>query len=631
MKTNKFHNFQMTSNTTVLTQYTRNQTKGQTRVYLPIKKVFGFVISLMFLQVMFTGCEYIPKEENFIDLKKPANNHQLELSLVPANDTIKIFKNTKLTFMFNPNGLALSHATIAIDSIDFSINSDTSTITINPEFYTTGIHRLKAKYYSNSGTGSIADKLGAEGYMIEKNYVLLIDGSKAQAITAQYSINSNRMLELSWPECTNLNFDAYIIKNGYQVIKVITDRKSSRFVDSLYVGGKAYYSVDTRVVTNNKITTGNQLTINEDYPHLNFKQIRADSLMIYWNRSKLKCNVHLAYGVGQSEYVKYDFSSDTDTCCVIASPPFGEQFIFQISTQPFYKKSYFVFETFEQKYYTYGTALNESTNNLGYNGLKNILFAGNYSNLNCYDMTSKTKIRSVNLSEYPTLISNAVNSSKLAVYTYQNIYVYPDETLSNPVKISLSGINSIKHFMLTDNNYIAMEYYDSFIMINLANNNEISTLNLTETPYYTPYPKITTSQDGKYICITTNTNCKIYRFENKQYVQILSNSRNYNSARFNPLNPSELVLTFSDSKVIEVRSIPDFSLLKTIQLPGFYHIENFDTKTGLLLLNNFSKLLIVDIHTGKIQTGPNCTSDKFSLYGNNIFSSNGRYIDISQW
>ncbi len=615
----------------MLTRLMLVQIKKLNITCLQMKNVVGYIVLLIFFGVVFAGCEYIPKAENFIDLKKPADSHQLELSLIPENDTIKIFKNTELTFMFNPCGLSLSHATIAIDSLDFSINSDTSTITINPEYYTVGIHKLKAKYYSNSGTGSIADKLGAEGYLIEKDYVLLIDGSKAKAITAQYRINSDKMLELSWPESANLNFDAYIVKKGYQQIKVITDRKNTRFVDSLYVGGKASYSVDVRVVTNNMITSGNQLALYEDYPHLYFKQIRPDSLLIYWNRPNLKSYVHLAYGVGQSEYVKYDFSSDADTCCVIASPPFGEQFIFQISTRPFYNKNYYVFETFEQKYYIYGTALNESTSNLGYNGLKNIFFTLNYSNLSCYDMGSKTKIRSVNLTEYPTLISNAVSSNKLAVYTHQNIYVYPDETLINPVKIGLSGINSIKHFMLTDNDYIAMEYYDKFIMINLANNNEISTLNLTNPPYYTQYPKITTSQDGKYICITTNTSCEIYRFENRQFIQILSDSRNYNSVRFNPFNPSELVLTFSNSKVIEVRRIPDFSILRTIQLPGIYHIENFDTKTGLLLLSDYSKLLVVDIHTGKIQTGPNCSSGEYLLYGDNLFSPTGRYIDTSQW
>lgn len=588
----------------------------------------GFIISLLFLQLTVVSCIYSPDLENFVVVEEPAPNHRFDLSLVPDNDTIRIFNYTELTFNYNPYGLKLLQATITIDTTTQSVYSDTAIISINPEDYSPGIHLLKARYYSNSGSGSIADKLGAEGYMIEKNYVLLIDGSLAKSITAQYSINSDQMFELSWPECTNMNFDAYIITKGSQNIKTIKDRKCMHWVDSLYVGGSAGYSVDVRVITNNRVTQGSILHVNEDYPHLNFKEVTIDSVMVYWNRPRIKSYVYFG---------NREFAYNADTFLITRTPMMGVQQQYQLSTRSYYDKTNnaYIYATLDAKYYTLGSYINLATRMIAYNKIRNIFFSFSYNSLSACDMVTKKIINTTSLPETITRLSNGVNSDKLAVYTDNTVYIFQNETLTKPIKISVDGLNSGGMFVLTDNDYVALRCYNKIYLINLNNTSEVSTQVLYDPLKYGPYDLptyiCTASQDGKYIFVGSDKDSRIYQFDNKKFSLVKSDSRSYYSALFNPLNPSEIVFTFWGNNTLEVRSIPDFSLLRTIQLPDHFHIENFDTRTGLLLISNFSKLLIIDIHTGQIKNGPNCSSDGHLMYGNNIFSSNAYYLDMSKW
>jgi len=596
-----------------------------------MRKIIYAIMLFAFFQFIFTACEYLPEAENYIEIKKPNPTHMLDLSLIPENDTIKIFNSTELTFQFNTYGLEMLGATISIGNTTLNAYSDTSTIVISPAGYAPGVYTLNAIFLTRSGTGSIADKLGGEGYKIEKNYFLLIDGSDAIRITPEYTINSDQLFELTWPECQNYNFDAYILKKGSQKIKEFTNRKATHFVDSLYVGGSAGYEIDVRVLTNNRISYGNTLLVNEDFPHPSFELISLDSLKIHWKKQNIKSNVRLAYGVGISTYTQH-FIPYGDTCSVIPLPAFGIQYIFQLTTLPYHDSNYFNTSSFVQTYYTFGTSLQMSTNRIVYNKNKNMLFSYSASNkeVTSLDATTKNKIKTVSLPETPYLSSCAVNNNRIVFLSfYNNFYVFQDENLNNPTTFNIGGLNGYGMFVLTDNNFISMTCYDKLYMINLNNNNEISTIRLPES-YYNTYPRVTTSQDGKYICAASGAGYRLYSFGNKEFTLVSTDTRKYASVLFNPLNPAEIAFTFLDDNLLEVRSIPDFNLIRSIQLPNKYRVENFDTATGLLLLNNYSKLLAVNILTGQIHTGPNCTNDPYLLYGNNIFNPFTYYSDMTK-
>jgi hypothetical protein len=594
--------------------------------------IIGTMLFISF-QFIFTACEYLPEAENYIEIEQPDPTHMLDISLIPENDTIKIFNRTELYFQFNTYGLEMIGASISLGNDTINAYSNTLTIIISPEKYEPGVYTLIARFFTHSGTGSIADKLNREGYMIEKKYNLLIDGTDAKQIMPQYTINNDQLFELTWPVCMNYNFDAYILKKGSQIIKEFKDRNATHYVDSFYVGGSAGYEIDVRVLTNNRITYGNTLMVYEDFPHPSFELISLDSLKIHWHKQHIKSNVRLAYGVGQSTYTQR-YIQYGDTSCIIPVPAFGVQHIVQLTTLPYHYNNYFNANTFVQSYYTFGTSLQMATSRIVYNKNNNILFSYSGSNkeIISLDATTKNKIKTISLPEYPLMASCGVTNDRIVFISYHNnFYVFQNENLTNPTTFKIDGLNGYGMFVLTDNNYISMKCYDKLYMIDLNNNNEISTITLPES-YYATYPIVTTSQDGKYICSASVAGYRLYCFDNKQFTLVSTDTRKYTSVLFNPLNPAEIAFTFKENNLLEIRSIPDFNLVRSINLPDEqYRIENFDTSTGLLLLNNYSKLLAVNIHTGKIFKGPNCTSDSYLLYGNNIFNPYSYYADMTKW
>lgn len=592
-------------------------------------KRFRFIL-ISILTIISFGCEYNLDQEHFIEVAKPSETHQFELSLIPENDTILVVDVTELNFDLKTFGLNVLKGVIKLNDKEWIINSSTEKIIIDPEDFSAGIDTLKATFYTNSGSGSIADKVGAEGYSIEKKWLLMHDGRTAPAITPTNSVSEDGFLKLSWSKCNQINFQSYVIKKGFQVIKVITDPNCTSYIDSTFVGGNYSYSIDTKVFTRNKTTFGEKLLINETYPHILFEKIGTDKLRIYWNKSKYKCKYELAYGKGQSEYTHVYFDSSSDTEYVISTPAIGVQLSFILFSNPVHLEYSINYAQMDFKNFINGSFLSSNFPEVGYNRLENIFYSNNDQHINCYDIKTMTIKKTIDLGEWVTRYSCATNSSKLAVYTYQNIYVFDDENLQNPTKFTLSGVNSVSHFILTDNNYVAISYPSKYILYNVQEKKAVATLNIENYPSYNQHPKITTSQDAKYVCISSSNGIKLYKIENSTFTEVYSDARSYSSVYFNPLNPTELLLSITNDKSIEIRNIPDFSLKKTYYLPANYQIENIDTESGYLLLHNSSRLLVFDIQSGNIKLGINCTSSNYQLFGNVIFSNDGYYLDISK-
>jgi len=120
---------------------------------------------------------------------------------------------------------------------------------------------------------------------------------------------------------------------GPQMSRIITDPDSTCFIDSSYIGGDAYYTINTRVITNNQLTKGNSLKMEEPVPVLDFENTGIDSLRISCNRSKYKC-IYTLTRIDTYPHVTI-LSSSSDTACTIEHPGFGKRSQFSLVTSPF--------------------------------------------------------------------------------------------------------------------------------------------------------------------------------------------------------------------------------------------------------------------------------------------------------
>lgn len=257
------------------------------------------ILITFFILAAISGCDYDLDQENFKVVQPPSETYRFDLNLSSESDTIRVFNTTEFNYNINTYGLDIIKGHFSLKAKKWDIFSGTGKFTIAPLDYPAGYDTLSLTVYTNSGTGSIAEHFGAEGYLAEKRWLYLIDGRPGPVITASKSITNDRFLKIIWPECKQYNFQAYeLTGSSNSVIFSITIKKAdiNYYIDSCFIGGTANYRVSSRVITNNQHTWGNTFYVEEPYPVLQFEDMGTDSLMVFWNRSKYNAKYRLAIG-----------------------------------------------------------------------------------------------------------------------------------------------------------------------------------------------------------------------------------------------------------------------------------------------------------------------------------------------
>jgi len=598
-----------------------------------MKTLIKTLIFLFTVLTTFYACDYPLKKENIIHVEPPQDTVYFNLSLTPEHDTIEIFTDTDLSFEFNSLGLTVLYAEYSINNSSFELYSPNGEISIDPDDYLPGYYTLKLTFMTNSGSGSIADNIGYEGYLIEKEWTLLTDGRPAPYIVPEKSITENRFIKISWPECDQYNFEAYEFSanyNGNTINLTITDPDQNYYIDSLYVCGDFNVSVDCRVAY--AYSNGEHETFHEDIPQLNFEEIGYDSLRIFWNKTNYNAKYRLVW---DNDSIYY-FNSNNDTTYTTEQIGFGKRSHFELCTQSIYIDEWPASNcnTGNSQYYNIGTYIAGNFPEFGYNHQEKVFYTNTYDDMECYDINTFDLLNTTEIEDllYGGSYSCPTNSSKVATTTDQNIYIYDNKNLVNPNVFQFTNKKTfgLDHFLLTDNDYVALTDGGYYKLFNIETHNEVLNFEIDDYPYYSKWACITTSQDAKFACIVTMNGIHLYNLESGTATLVHNDTRAYRSAYFNPYNPNELFLTLDGSSVIEKRNPNDFSLVSELNLPSQTVIQNVDPVTGYVLVTDYSKIYIVDPDNNEIKFSMNsyAYSSKFRFYNYVLFSKSGYVLNI---
>ena len=196
---------------------------------------------LIIISIVFglNSCEYKLTEEYFRDLTKPANSHSFELNLKSTQDTIFIYDVVNLAYEFDLNKLKVWEIQFSIgEKVILTTKNTSGVLSIDPDEYNAGIYKLKATIYTHSGTTSIADDLGAEGYKVEKEWILEINRYYSPVISNPVvSKTEEGFLKISWEKFDKpdlfVSYNVDLPSNGEVVIN---DINVTSVVDSMYIG-----------------------------------------------------------------------------------------------------------------------------------------------------------------------------------------------------------------------------------------------------------------------------------------------------------------------------------------------------------------------------------------------------------
>lgn len=599
---------------------------------------------LIIISIVFglNSCEYKLTEEYFRDLTKPANSHSFELNLKSTQDTIFIYDVVNLAYEFDLNKLKVWEIQFSIgEKVILTTKNTSGVLSIDPDEYNAGIYKLKATIYTHSGSTSIADDLGAEGYKVDKEWILEINRYYSPVIRKPVvSKTEEGFLKISWEKFDKPDlFVSYNIDLPSNGKVVINDINVTSVVDSMYIGYG--YSTMMYVMIKgkyNKSSNNAFASVNFKFPTIQFEEVGNDSLRIYWNQSTYKTRYHLFINKYYNHYL-YNSTTDLlknslDTSVIISQAGFEDHLGFELQIESYTCTAGRnpLKATMNSAYYHWGSYfVSLGGLNLSYNIKENILYYTVYGYVYSCDISTLERLKSVWWSP-KTTGNNAcpTNSTKVAVLSPTDLYIYNNKNLDTGISMPLQrdpdymSMSDNELVVITSQNY-GLEY------INVSEKKIIASQPLTYYSSANKWPVASSSNDAKYTCVLSTNGINIYEFNNPVISRSYSATDVYRSCLFDKTNLYRLYLTKENSDILEIRNATDFSLTSTIKMNSSNaFLCNVDPLTGFLLTADLNNAYIISLRTGKTIYSLRCTSSKPRLYGGKLFSGNGMYIDISK-
>jgi len=389
---------------------------------------------------LFVGCEYDPTGKNFIELTPPEDNIPVEISLNDVNpsDTIYVYRNTSFSIKINSSKGLLKAEVLMDGQVYANMWNNTLSFSVNPGQLTEGVHKLTVNAAFSSGTGSLADMMGMEGYKGDLSWNIRVIPNLENYFKLGYRINKDGFLEVFWNNIAPESFiEKYTVHSGLTQNTDITisDPKQKSFVDYGYVCGHVYYEVTTYLKDGYSLRQ--QLSFDKPTPGVYFENLGLDNLRVYWNKPFANGRFNLTCDS------KIIASGINDTTITIPQL-FGKNRQFSLEIRPQIPE----YDNLHNRYsawnwFCQGTSLSLPNWPLyAYNITDNIIYTSRYDNLVAFDATTLHETNTVLMTGNPYgliyggKIASAPHNSTVAAMTGEETWIFNDSRFINPIKIS---------------------------------------------------------------------------------------------------------------------------------------------------------------------------------------------------
>jgi len=567
---------------------------------------FILLLSTIYL---FSSCEYEPNGNNFVELTPPEDNIPIAISLngVNLSDTIYVYQNTSISIRINaPKDLR--QAVILLDGQEYSnMWNNSLNFILYPEQISEGVHKLTVDATFASGTGSLAEMMGLEGYMGELSWNIRVIHDPQNHFEVGYRVNKEGFLEIYWKNAVPDNvIGKYTIHAGLTQNTDITidDATQKFFIDYGYVCGYAYYEVRTYLKDGNSFLQ--RLSFDTPTPAISFENLGLDSLRIYWDRP-------FANGRFTLRDNNVTVTSDINDTTITIPQIFGRNRQFSLEIRPQkaeydnYNNIYSTWNSFCQ-----GIILGlPNWEEYAYNAIDNIIYTRRYDELVALDATTLKEINAVLIIgnpwgfAYGGRIATAPHNSTVAAMTGEDTWIFTDSRFVNPIIISglpgdintrLSELTSDDRFFVVPLDFSAPQTSGNCQVFNAKTGGKIFDFSFTHAVISINSPNcVTVSDNGRYFFAASERGMELFEISGTTANLLYADTRRYTTATFVPNQPDKLLVR-ADSN-IELRQMPDFKLIQKLDMsPTGAIICNVDPATGnlLYLKDDFLKVAPVD-------------------------------------
>jgi hypothetical protein len=601
------------------------------------------LLAFLFATMLLGGCDYPVSDEHISNLQPPPDYMEVELSFLNSGDTIQLFSPKTIVYNFTSIRDNFLSGRFFMGNKEWELTSVSGFIQISPDDFPPGYNSLHLQIYFKSGSGSLADQVGAEVYLAEHSWTILCDSRTTPVLALSHHKNENGFLTFNWTPHENYNFDSYRIeRTGYNIpsfTKIFQYRDSLTFVDSCYFAGHVKYTI--RAVSKGSAGLGgvdenSSVELNLEKPTMQFEIISPDSIHISWNRHHYNALYNLRFD-SSVEGGSYIISASSDTSVVAPLPLFGLPSYFSLSSYPAHcSDSYYGSNFIDVQPAHPGERLVNSINaRYAYNKNENVIYAINKQNyLLSFDMESLDSINHFLISDYAgnVPLSTTLSSTTVAALGRNHFYIFQDSNLANPNIIHYeNNFLPFGFLKVTENGYIAN-----------AHTGQLRVFNITSGQMVTSHPfpsasmlRLEMSNDASFAAfISSPYGLWIYQNNNYSFEEAVVNSLPYSGFLFHPTLPDRIYLIPGLGNILELRSLPDFSLLQTWQLPIVgMNIGNIDPYTGYMLLfhSNKRQIFLLDLENNETVLSMRSRDRSPRFYKFRLFSEKGYTFDVSEF
>ena len=552
---------------------------------------------LIIIIVLFTSCEYSPSGSNFVELTKPADSIAIGISLNDINpaDTIYIYQDTRISVKLFADSKDLRQATVFLDSQQYYLwnSSDNFDFVIRPYEVEEGVHKLTVNAVFASGSGSLAEIMGMEGYMGEMSWNIRVIPNPESHFQVGYRINKDGFLEIYWDNAVPENvIEKYTVRVPFaDKDSIINNPKQKSFIDYGYVCGYAYYQVSTYLKSGYSYMTS--LSLDKPTPAIYFEDLGIDRLRVYWDKPFANGRFNL------SENDVTLSSGMIDTTITIPQI-FGRNRQFSLEIRPQkaeYDNTYSQYSAWGSFYQGVNLGL-QNWALFAYNKKDNIIYSTRYNDLVAFDANTLIEKNHISIIGNPWglmyggRVACAPNNSTVAAMTGEETWIFADNRFTNPIIIpNLPGnVNTRLSALTSDDRFFVVLFSISSLptsgncqVFNTKTGKKIFDFSFTHAITSIDSPNcVTVSDDGRYFFAASVNGMELFEINGTTVNLLYADTRRYTTATFVPNKPDKLLVRANSD--IELRQIPNFDLIQKLDVsPTGAILCNVDPATGYLL------------------------------------------------
>jgi len=257
----------------------------------PVLSIFTF-ISILFL---ISACEYRLKDDYYRELNK-RDSAEIHVSLNDIDTAFNLIGNMAVEYTATTGDLEILYIKCFIDGKPYeSISGNHGYIGLHSAGYEDGWHSIDIIVTTHSGTGSLADLVGAEGFQYQRSWNFYVAKSAPVPVSIKRIYNNNGALTIEWDRYSLFDFDKYeVLKTdkfvSSTIFASINNPEITSFEDLTFIGGTATYNV--RVYSKNgSFTVSSPFAFTDSMPVISSRWIKDNQIELSWPR----CNYPKAF------------------------------------------------------------------------------------------------------------------------------------------------------------------------------------------------------------------------------------------------------------------------------------------------------------------------------------------------